>query len=31
MEEVFVAERLKDVPAQRLNFSGESLVIYFAE
>lgn len=31
MEEVLVAERLKDVPAKRLNFSGEALGIYFVE
>ncbi len=31
MKEILVAERLKDVLAKRLNFSGESLVIYFVE
>jgi len=31
MEEVLVAERLKGVPAKRLKFSGETLVIYFVE
>ena len=31
MEEILVAERLRDVPAKSLNFSGESLVIYFVE
>ena len=31
MEEVLVAERLSDVPAKRLKFSGETLGIYFVE